>query len=453
MSVTERLGGWLADRSSRRSFLAKSTMAATALSVAPMELLLKPGTAYAQICQCTPVNDCDCSDLCCSGYTQFCCTINNGVNACPQGTFAGGWWLADGSEYCAGPRYYIDCQGECQCGCDGGSFCPSCDGLTCECAEGTCSNWYVGCNEFRYGQCNMQIGCSGRIACRVVSCTPPWVIDSTCTTVVQVDDSTADAYAPCQGGPTTPPVAATVVAMAATPTSNGYWITNDLGDVQAFGGAQPLGTLSGITLNKPIVGMAVTPSGGGYWLVAADGGIFQFGDAHFYGSTGNIALNKPITAMTADPATGGYQMVATDGGVFTFNAPFFGSTGDIRLNAPIVGLASTPSGHGYWLVGTDGGIFEFGDAAFYGSLGNIALNKPIVGMAATPSGHGYWLVAADGGIFEFGDAAFYGSLGNITLNKPIVGMAATKSGGGYWLVAADGGIFEFGDAHFYGSGA
>jgi hypothetical protein len=206
MTVTERLGGFLANRTSRRSFLARATVAATAASVSPVGLLIRPGTAYAQICECVPGTDCDCSDLCCDGYTQFCCTINNGINACPTGTFAGGWWKADGSIYCAGPRYYIDCMGECQgCSCGGGSFCPSCDGLTCECALGNCGNRHIGCAEFRYGQCNEQIACSGRISCRVVSCTPPWVLDSSCSTVSQTDDSTANHYASCQNGPTAPP--------------------------------------------------------------------------------------------------------------------------------------------------------------------------------------------------------------------------------------------------------
>ena len=198
MSITQRIGGLLLTRTSRRSFLAKSAMTATALSVAPVDYLLRPGTAYAQICQCVPGQACDCSSTCCNGYTQFCCTINDGVNACPAGTFAGGWWKADGSIYCAGPRYYIDCMGECQgCGCGGGNFCPSCDGLNCECALGSCDNYHVGCVEFRYGQCNQQIGCSGRISCRMVSCTPPWLIDPTCSTVAQTDDNTADQNVPC----------------------------------------------------------------------------------------------------------------------------------------------------------------------------------------------------------------------------------------------------------------
>src|SRR5262249_4241297 len=106
---------------------------------------------------------------------------------------------------CAGPRYYIDCMGECHgCGCGSGSFCPSCDGLVCDCALGSCKNRHVGCTEFRYGQCHQEIACSGRISCRVVSCTPPWLLDRTCSTVAQTDDSTANHFASCLQTPTRP---------------------------------------------------------------------------------------------------------------------------------------------------------------------------------------------------------------------------------------------------------
>jgi hypothetical protein len=455
MMLAERLGGFLAGRTTRRSFLARTTMTATALSVAPVDLLLRPGSAYAAICQCAPGTNCDCSQPCCDGYTQFCCTINNGVNACPPGTFAGGWWKADGSVYCAGARYYIDCMGECHgCGCGGSGFCASCDGLTCECALGSCGNRHVGCTEFRYGQCHQEIACSGRIACRVVSCTPPWMLDASCSTVAQTDESTANHFAPCQNGPTTNPTAPRhVVGMAATVKGDGYWLVDSAGGVRHFGAAVSHGSLAGHALAKPVVGMAVTPSGKGYWLVAADGGIFTFGDAAFDGSTGNVALARPITGMSDDPVSGGYRFVATDGGVFDFHAPFYGSLGDVHLAQPVVGMAATRTGKGYWLVAADGGIFTFGDASFHGSLGAVHLAKPVVGMAATPTGKGYWLVAADGGMFTFGDASFHGSLGAVHLAQPVVGMAATPTGKGYWLVAADGGIFTFGDARFYGSGA
>jgi hypothetical protein len=448
MSVSERVGTWLADRTSRRSFLARTTMTATALSVAPLEFLVRTGTAYSLVCGCAQGN-CSCGQLCCDGYTQFCCTINNGVNACPPGTFAGGWWKADGSHYCAGARYYIDCMGDCQgCGCAGGNFCPGCDGLTCECALGNCDNRHVGCAEFRYGQCHQEIACSGRISCRVVSCTPPWLLDPSCTAVAQTDDSTANHFAPCQDGPTS---GAPVVGMAATRTGQGYWLVDTTGTITKYGDAIGYGDLANHHLNQPIVGMASTAAGHGYWLVAADGGIFNFGDAPYEGSTGGIHLNRPIVGMSGDQPSGGYRLVATDGGIFDFNAIFEGSTGNIRLNRPVIGMATTPSGNGYWLVATDGGIFTFGDAPYLGSMGNVRLNQPVVGMAATPSGRGYWLVASDGGIFTFGDARYFGSMGNVRLNQPIVGMAGTATGAGYWLVAADGGIFTFGDAPFLGS--
>jgi hypothetical protein len=241
------------------------------------------------------------------------------------------------------------------------------------------------------------------------------------------------------------------VAMATTPSGNGYWIAGASGKAAARGGAASLGSVSGLT--RPVVGIAALPSGDGYWMTAGDGGVFSFGAAEFYGSTGDIRLNKPVVAMAATPTGRGYWFVASDGGIFSFgDAGFFGSTGAMRLNQPIVGMASTPTGQGYWLVASDGGIFAFGDAGFSGSTGNIRLNKPIVGMSATHSGGGYLMVASDGGIFTFGDGQFHGSTGNIRLNQPIVGMAVTPSGSGYWLVAADGGIFTFGDASFQGAG-
>jgi hypothetical protein len=448
MTVTESLGRALLGRTSRRGFLARATVTATALSVGPVDLLIRPGTAYAQICTCAPGYDCDCSDLCCDGYTQFCCTINGGRNACPPGTFAGGWWKADGSEYCAGPRYYIDCQGECSCGCSEGTFCPGCDGLDCECALGDCANRHVGCTEFRYGQCNQQIACSGRIACRVVSCIPPWIIDSTCTTTVQVDDSTADHYAPCQDGPMfNGPIFA---GMAANPQGSGYWLCDNNGLIYTYGQVENYGTMLGTVLAAPVVGMAATQSGHGYWMAAADGGVFAFGDAPFYGSMGEKPLAAPIVGIAADPATGGYRLVGADGGVFDFNADFEGTMATQPLAKPAVGIAATNNGLGYWLAGADAGVFTFGEADFYGCYANHQLAAPIVGIAPTPTDKGYWLVGADGGIFTFGDAGFYGTPATAPLLAPVVAMAPTPTGQGYWLVDESGRVYPYGNAGNFG---
>ncbi len=465
-SLVERASTFLETHLSRRSFINRSAMAGSAVAVGSgLDLVLKPGTAYGYVCTCGN-GSCGCGSTCCSGFSEFCCSVNGGYNYCPTGTVMGGWWKADNSSYCNGPRYYMDCNATCSCdtGCGNGwGFCaPDCDGTNCGCGPDGCDSFLTGCFQFRYGQCNQQLDCMGRIVCRVVACVPPWTIDPTCTTALAEDDSTAEQNEPCwtPAPPAPPPPPCTsvltncqVCGMAAGTGGSGYAVVTSFGRLLAYGDFTSDGDLSSMTLTQPIVGMAATPTGKGYWLVASDGGIFAFGDAPFQGSMGGHPLNRPIVGMAATPTGKGYWLVASDGGIFAFgDAPFQGSMGGHPLNRPIVGMAATPTGKGYWLVASDGGIFAFGDAPFQGSMGGHPLTQPIVGMAATPTGKGYWLVASDGGLFAFGDAPFQGSMGGHPLNQPIVGMAATPTGKGYWLVASDGGIFAF-DAGFYGSPA
>ncbi|HVR80203.1 MAG TPA: hypothetical protein VMS99_17665, partial [Acidimicrobiia bacterium] len=194
---------------SRRNFLQRMTLGAAAISVAPVTYLFKPVTAYAAICSCSG-QSCDCGDLCCDGYTAFCCEIT-GQNACPSGTVPAGWWKADGSGICddasgAQPRYYIDCNvsdcGGCSCG-SGGVCSGSCQNpqvFACGCANGDCHLRKASCTHFRYGQCNQDIRCVGPIVCRVVTCTAPWVWDSSCTTTSATDNNTRFHDAPCLNG-------------------------------------------------------------------------------------------------------------------------------------------------------------------------------------------------------------------------------------------------------------
>jgi hypothetical protein len=450
--LVNRASGWLNSRPSRRSFLVKTAVAGSAVATAPIRFAVRPGTAYELIVSTSPQRDCPPGALCyADGYAEFCCTINDGDNSCPAGTIAGGWWKADGSIYCDGPRYYIDCVGVCSSctdGCDSG-FCPNCDEVpSCDCANGDCGNRRVGCRTFRYGQCNQQIGCVGRLSCRVVSCTPAWQLDPGCGTTSATDNKTANQTGPCLKHEDLPP--AKVVGMAATLDGKGYWLAAANGAISARGTAIDRGSVEGAQLNERVVTIAADAKDGAYWLTAGDGGVFAFG-APYEGSSGSIRLNRPIVGMAATKTGQGYWLVASDGGVFAYgDASFHGSTGSVTLNKPVVGMAATPTGLGYWLVASDGGIFAFGDARFLGSTGSIQLQKPVVGMAATPTGLGYWLVASDGGIFAYGDAGFYGSMGGQPLNHPVRGMGASPTGRGYWLVSEDGGIFTFGDATFYG---
>jgi hypothetical protein len=189
----ERTSRVLDAGTSRRSFLVRVAVIGSAFVLAPIRYLLQPGTAYAVVC-----GDCGGTGACCDGYSEFCCVLY-GANACPTGTFAGGWWKADGSGYCGGDaRYYVDCHAECRsCGCANGSaFCGG-GCVDCSCGCPSCNNRKQCCANFRYGQCNQQIACAGPIACRVATCTPPYVWDTTCTTVSATDQNTVTHNAAC----------------------------------------------------------------------------------------------------------------------------------------------------------------------------------------------------------------------------------------------------------------
>jgi hypothetical protein len=184
-----KASAWLSARTSRRGFLTRSAVVGSALTVNGFAYLVKPQTAYASVCG--PGSTCS------SGWTVFCATINKGVNACPPGSIAAGWWKADGASLCGGrARYIIDCNATCS-RCTTGSgragICSSsCWSCRCTCGpSGQCDNRRVCCNGFRYGQCNTDIRQVGGVHCRVVSCIPPWTF-ARCNTSPATDNRTRD---------------------------------------------------------------------------------------------------------------------------------------------------------------------------------------------------------------------------------------------------------------------
>jgi hypothetical protein len=186
--LVSKTSGFLDARLSRRSFIARATLVGTAVAASGCAVVTRPGSPY------TYITDCAGGALCRDGYTEFCCVINSGVNACPPNTIPAGWWRADGSPYCdSGTRYYIDCNEEC-CGPtrrDG--FCAGCE--PCRCAAG-CDTRKVHCNYFRYGQCN-QGAAVGPIACRMVSCVAPYDLNIGCDPSGAVDNATANHFTDC----------------------------------------------------------------------------------------------------------------------------------------------------------------------------------------------------------------------------------------------------------------
>jgi hypothetical protein len=179
---------------SRRGFLVRAAVAGSALAVGPLRFLLRPGTAYAAVCRCAN-SSCNCASGCCDGYTEFCCVMY-GSNSCPSGSYPAGWWKADGTGFCSAdrraPRYYIDCN--------------QLPGVGCGCrCGGNCNNRKSCCNVFRYGQCHQEIRGVTAINCRIVTCTPPWVFDSACTTSSATDNATGNHNSACLQAPPPPP--------------------------------------------------------------------------------------------------------------------------------------------------------------------------------------------------------------------------------------------------------
>jgi hypothetical protein len=183
--AADAVTGWLARRTSRRGFLARAGVVGSALVVDTVGFALRPQSAYASVCG--PGSSCS------SGWTVFCATINNGVNACPPGSIAAGWWKADGASLCGGrARYIVDCNATCSnCGGGGSGICArSCWSCSCRCGpSGTCDQRKTCCNAFRYGQCHQEVAQVGGVTCRVVSCTPPWKWEN-CSTAPATDNNT-----------------------------------------------------------------------------------------------------------------------------------------------------------------------------------------------------------------------------------------------------------------------
>ncbi len=368
--LVDRVSGALASRFSRRGFFARSAVVGSAIAANPVTYALTPTDAYAAVCSCSG-QGCECGSTCCDGYTEFCCTLT-GRNQCPPGSLLGGWWKVDGSGFCNGPRYYMDCNAPCNgCGCGSAGVCGGgCSGTSCGCGLGNCGNRKAGCTAFRYGQCNQQVACIGPILCRVVTCLAPWEIDGSCTTTARYDAATAFHDRAC--------------------------LHQVLGDVNAA--------------SEAVVGGApgIRVSG---WALDYDTknpiDVHVYVDGNFAAAvTANVSRPDVAAAYPGMGPSHGYD-VAIPAAAGTHNVCVYGiNTGPLGNGNPVLGCRSVR-------VGSPFGNLE----AFSVGPGNVTLS----GWAIDPDTNG----PID--VHVYVDGAFAG-LGSANVNRPDVGAVFPSAG-------------------------
>jgi uncharacterized protein with LGFP repeats len=454
-TLVDRVAGFLENRSNRRGFLGRVAVVGSALAVGPVDFLLKPGTAYASVCG---------SDTACAtGYTVFCVTVNNGVNRCPPGSLVGGWWKSDGAAFCCGnARYYIDCHSYCSCGCGPGTqFCgEGCRNCSCGCGPaGQCDQRRVCCNQFRYGQCNQDVGCTGPVWCRVVTCTPPWTIPAwKCTSTSAVDQRTNDHSAP---------------GLIDCSAINGkYW---------ALGG-------QGSLLGEATTGELTTPDRFGRYTHYDNGSIYWTPNTGAWSVLGAIygrwaalgweagPLGYPVTDEVGTPDRVGRfnHFAGRDGfGASIYWTPATGAWsvhGAIRahwadlgwetsaLGYPVTDEVGTPDGVGrfnhfqngsiYWTPGTGACAVQGLIHRHWADLGweTSALGYPVTDETGTPDGVGRFNHFQNGSIYWTGPTGAHAVLGAIHTHWASLGWE--RSALGYPVtdeLAAPGGVGRYSD--------
>ena len=446
-TLVDRAAALLDRGPSRRSFLVRAAVVGSALTLSPLRYLLRPGTAYAAVCGA----DASCG----AGYAVFCCTVNNGVNRCPPGSLVGGWWKSDNSGFCCGSaRYYIDCHSFCSCGCEGGNnFCgEGCHNCSCGCGPGDqCDQRKVCCNNFRYGQCNQGISCTGPVWCRVVTCTPPWKVPAwNCSTTSATDQRTNDHGAPC--------------LLDCTPIGTKY---TELG-----GPGSPLG--------EATTGELTPPDGAGRYVHYTDASIYWSGATGAHEVRGSVRrrwealgwelgpLGYPVTDESPTPdGVGRYNHFAGGSiywhpalGAFSVRGPIRQKWEQLRWEAgplgyPVTDQLAAADDQGSYNHFAGGSIYSHPDTGVHAVWGSIrekwaelgleqsTLGYPLTDERPTPDGVGRYNHFSSGSIYWHPDIGAHAVEGVIRqrwellgwelgpLGYPVTDQRTVPGGGSY----------------------
>ena len=222
--------------------------------------------------------------------------------------------------------------------------------------------------------------------------------------------------------------------VAVDPDGSGFWRAGANGGL-LVSSAGHYGSIEGSYPRKRVVAIAPTPTGDGYWLSTSDGRIRRFGDAPRRGAPQNHSVH--IVDMVATPTGRGYWLVTAKGRVLAFgDADNFG---DVRAQAPpIVAMAATSTGDGYWLFASGGKVFAFGDAEHVGDAAKKDLTS-IVGGGGTGTS-GYWLATRGGRVFSYGDAPALNGARGEPFDGHIVSLATNPGGAGFVMASSMGDV-------------
>lgn len=212
-----------------------------------------------------------------------------------------------------------------------------------------------------------------------------------------------------------------------------------------------------------VVAMAATPSGNGYWLLTARGEVTSFGKARRFGDFPDA--RAPYTALVATPSGRGLWALTEDGRVARLGharnlGDFSDDDGENPCCRGLVALERTPSGRGLWVLDDVGRVFQLGDAR---NLGDFASDDDtgdpgtccagLVALQVTPSGRGLWALDDVGRVFQLGDARDLGDFASDDPDNPccsgLVALERTPSGKGLWAAQRDGRVVALGDARLF----
>ena len=179
------------------------------------------------------------------------------------------------------------------------------------------------------------------------------------------------------------------VAIEATPSGNGYWCVNSVGNVWAYGDAVVYSTppwggstgpgrtsQSGKTIPFDIIIDMVPHGSTGYWLISWLGRIYNYGSAPAIASEVPF-YDRVITGAAKWHGGDGFWVVHAEGTIDDVNAPTYGGPG-LDPDLTWKDISSTPSGDGFIVLRDDGKLESFGAALTYGGVA-IDLTNPGLG--------------------------------------------------------------------------